>query len=93
VGKTETCTASIEGEDRADRELGPADGPDALGLSVRDRDAVSLDVVPARTITRPFSGRHAASGVVPPAVLALLLLLAGTGILFVTRRRDGGSEA
>ena len=102
VGETETCTATFRVPDRAAPvdNVGVAEGDDVTGFSVRDQDDASVDVVLGTTVTPPptttppggvaFTG---AGGVIPLAGLALLLLLAGSGILFVTRRPEDGSEA
>ncbi len=101
VGETETCTATFRVPDRTGPidNVGVAEGEDVTGLSVRDQDDASVDVVLGVTVTPPtttppsgvaFTG---AAGVIPLAGLALLLLFAGSGILFLTRRREDGSEA
>jgi len=101
VGQTETCTATFRVPDRAGPvdNVGVTEGEDVTGFSVRDQDNASVDVVLGTTVTPPptttppsgvaFTGT---TGVIPLAGLALLLLFAGSGILFVTWRREDGSE-
>jgi LPXTG-motif cell wall-anchored protein len=67
------------------------------GVSVQDTDQESIDVVLGTTVTPvtppsslAFTGGN---GVLQMAGVALLLLLLGTGILFLTRRREDGTEA
>ena len=98
VGESETCTAGIVAPERSGPidNVATAEGEDVLGLSVRDRDPAHVTVVLAGTITPPTTPPGGlpvtgAAGVLPLAALALLLLLAGSGILFATRRREGGS--
>ena len=99
-----TCTATFHVPLRTGPvdNVGTAVGHDVLGRSVRDRDKVSVTVILGATVTPPptptrtppsglaFTG---AARVVPMVGLALVLLLSGTGILFLTRRRNGGSGA
>ncbi len=98
-GASETCTAEYVIPDQTGpiRNVGTAVGSDELGTKVKDDDRASVDVVLGEVITKTpprgtaFTG---ASGVVPLAGLALLLLLAGSGSLFLSRRRrKGDAEA
>jgi len=100
VGETETCTADFTASSDFGGPLdnvGKAKGHDVTGFSVEDTDRASIDVVLGTTVTpvTPPSGVAftGASGVVTMAALALLLLLLGTGTLFLTRRREDGTEA
>ncbi len=100
VGETKTCTADFtasSGFGGPVDNVGKAKGHDVTGFSVEDTDHASIDVVLGTTVTpvTPPSGVAftGASGVVRLAGLALLLLLVGTGILFLTRRREDGTEA
>ena len=100
VGETETCTADFTASTDFGGPLdnvGKAKGHDVTGFSVEDTDRASIDVVLGTTVTpvTPPSGVAftGASGVVTMAALALLLLLLGTGTLFLTRRREDGTEA
>ncbi len=100
VGETETCTADFTASTDFGGPLdnvGKAKGHDVTGFSVQDTDRASIDVVLGTTVTpvTPPSGVAftGASGVVTMAALALLLLLLGTGTLFLTRRREDGMEA
>ncbi|MGH2650964.1 MAG: hypothetical protein ACRDHK_07110, partial [Actinomycetota bacterium] len=64
----------------------------------QDTDRVSIDVVLGKTVTPPvtppsglaFTGP---SGLVQMAGVAQVLLVLGTGILFLTRRREDETEA
>ena len=101
-GESFTCTATFHVPLRTGPvdNVGTAVGHDALGRSVRDRDTVSVPVILGTTVTPPptrtppsglaFTG---SAGSIPRAVLALALLLCGTGILFLTRRRNRRSGA
>ena len=101
VGETRTCTADFTASSAFGGPLvnvGKAKGHDVTGVSVQDTDRVSIDVVLGKTVTPPvtppsglaFTGP---SGVVQMAGVALLLLVLGTAILFLTRRREDGVEA
>lgn len=101
-GDAFTCTATFHVPLRTGPvdNVGTAVGHDVLGRSVRDRDQVSVTVILGTTVTPPptrtppsglaFTG---SDGLVPKAALALALLLSGTGILFLTRRRNRRSGA
>ncbi len=100
VGESQTCTADFTASSDFGGPLdnvGKARGHDVTGFNVEDTDRASIDVVLGTTVTpvTPPSGVAftGASGVVTMAGLALLLLLLGTGILFLTRRREDGTEA
>ncbi|HEY6679221.1 MAG TPA: hypothetical protein VI411_10020, partial [Actinomycetota bacterium] len=100
VGETQTCTADFTASSAFGGPLdnvGKARGNDVTGKSVQDTDQASVDVVLGRTVTpvTPPSGLAftGGSGVLQMAGVALLLLLLGTGILFLTRRREDGTEA
>ena len=96
-GESFTCTATFQVPDLAGPidNVGTAVGHDKLDLSVTDNDAASVVVVLGTTVTPPPGGVAftGTAGVVPLAGLALLLLLAGTGILFLTRRRGDRPRA
>jgi uncharacterized repeat protein (TIGR01451 family) len=102
VGQSKTCTADFTASTNFGGPLdniGTAQGHDETGFPVKDTDRASVDVVLGTTVTPPptttppsgiaFTG---AAGVIPLAGLALLLLLMGTGILFLTRRREDGTK-
>ncbi len=92
-----TCTATFHVPMRTGPvdNVGTAVGHDVLGRPVRDRDKVSVTVILGATVTPPptrtplsglaFTG---SAGLVPKTALSLALLLLGTGILFLTRRRN-----
>jgi uncharacterized repeat protein (TIGR01451 family) len=101
VGETRTCTADFTASSAFGGPLvnvGKAKGHDVTGVSVQDTDRVSIDVVLGKTVTPPvtppsglaFTGP---SGLVQMAGVALLLLVLGTAILFLTRRREDEVEA
>jgi len=100
VGETKTCTADFTASSDFGGpvdNVGKARGHDVTGVSVQDTDQESIDVVLGTTVTPvtppsslAFTG---GSGVLQMAGVALLLLLLGTGILFITRRREDGTEA
>jgi uncharacterized repeat protein (TIGR01451 family) len=101
VGETRTCTAEFTASSDFGGPLvnvGKAKGHDVTGVSVQDTDRVSIDVVLGKTVTPPvtppsglaFTGP---SDLVQMTGVALLLLVLGSGILFFTRRREGGTEA
>jgi len=100
VGETKTCTADFTASSDFGGpvdNVGKARGHDVTGKSVQDTDQESIDVVLGTTVTPvtppsslAFTG---GSGVLQMAGVALLLLLLGTGTLFLTRRREDGTEA
>jgi hypothetical protein len=101
-GESYTCTATFQVPELAGPidNVGTAVGHDKLDLSVTDDEVASVTVVLGTTVTPPPTGTPpggiaftGAAGVVPLAGLALLLLLAGTGILFLTRRRGDRPRA
>jgi uncharacterized repeat protein (TIGR01451 family) len=100
VGETQTCTKDFTaGTDN----LGPlknvavAEGEDETGYPVRDDDKASIDVVLGTTVTpttTPPSGTaFTGSNQMPLGAIALVLLVVGTGLLYVGRRREDGSGA
>jgi uncharacterized repeat protein (TIGR01451 family)/LPXTG-motif cell wall-anchored protein len=97
VGQTKTCTKKFVTPANLAAPIdnvGTATGRDPTGVNVEDVDTATVGVVLATTVTPPaglaFTG---ASRVFPLAGLGLLLLLIGSGILYLTRRRkhSGGS--
>jgi len=105
-GQSQTCTADYVLKDRDVGNLvnvATAAGTDPLGTQVTDQDDAEVDVIqvlpttvtptPTRTRTPPggtaFTGAAAA---VPLAGLVLAFLLAGTGLLWLGRRRNGEQE-
>ncbi len=99
VGQTKTCTEDFLTPANLAAPIdnvGTATGRDPTGVAVQDTDKATVAVVLATTVTPPgglaFTG---AGGVIPLTGLALLLLLIGSAILYVTRRRkrpDAGSS-
>jgi hypothetical protein len=101
-GDSYTCTATFDVPLRTGPidNVGTAVGHDVLGRTVRDRDKVSVAVILGTTVTPPptmtppaglaFTGP---SKLIPRVCLALVLILWGAGILFLTRRRADGSRA
>ncbi|HEX9124334.1 MAG TPA: hypothetical protein VF984_13425, partial [Actinomycetota bacterium] len=97
-GQSQTCTADYVIPDQTGSidNVGTAEGSDETGTKVKDDDKASVDVVLGAVVTKtPPSGIAftGAEGVVPLAGLALVLLLAGSGLLFWSRRRKGDVEA
>jgi LPXTG-motif cell wall-anchored protein/uncharacterized repeat protein (TIGR01451 family) len=97
-GQSETCTADYVIPDQTGPidNIGIAVGSDETGKEVKDDDKASVDVVLGTVVTKtPPSGIAftGAADVVPLAGLGLLLLLAGSGLLFWSRRRKGGAQA
>ncbi len=103
VGETQTCTKDFTA---GQKDLGPIDnigtaqGEDETGYPVRDDDVASIDVVLGTTVTPPPSktppGGTAFTGsndILPLAGAALVLLVIGSGLLYLGRRREGGSRA
>jgi len=102
VGASKTCTATFTTPQLGGPidNVATATGHDETGFEVQDTDTATIQVVLGTTVTPPpttsppggvaFTG---AAGVVPWAVFALLLLLSGSWILFLTRRRRGQFRA
>lgn len=97
VGQTKTCTKNFVTPANLAAPIdnvGTATGRDPTGVDVEDMDTATVGVVLATTVTPPgglaFTG---ASRVFQLAGLGLLLLLIGSGILYMTRRQKqaGGS--
>jgi uncharacterized repeat protein (TIGR01451 family) len=105
-GQSQTCTADYvlkDGDVGNLVNVATAAGTDPLGTQVADWDDAKVDVIqvlpttvtptPTRTKTPPggtaFTGAAAA---VPLAGLVLAFLLAGTGLLWLGRRRKGEQE-
>lgn len=92
-GESQTCTKDYVIPDNANisvKNVVVATGHDAEGNEVSDDDTVTIDVVLGKTITPTPPGGVAftgSSGIVPLGGLALLLLLVGSGMLWMSRRR------
>jgi hypothetical protein len=100
VDETQTCTKDFTARED---NLGPlknvavAAGEDETGYPVRDDDKASIDVVLGTTVTpttTPPSGTaFTGSTVLPLGAIALVLLIVGTGLIYMGRRREDGSQA
>jgi hypothetical protein len=100
VGETQTCTKDFTA---GNGNLGPiknvavAEGVDETGYPVRDDDNASIDVVlgttvtPPPTTTPPGGTAFTGSTVLPLAIAALVLLVIGSGLIYLGRREDGSS--
>jgi len=102
VGETKTCTKDfIAGSDNLGplKNVATAQGTDETGYPVKDTDDAQIDVVlgttvtPPPTTTPPGGTAFTGSNLLPMVALALVLLLIGTGLLYLGRRREDGSQA
>jgi len=92
-GQAKTCTAKYtipSGSPAAIENHVIVIGTDPIDRDVEDEDDFTITIVAGATVTPPggvaFTGPGGA--VIPIAALALLLLTAGTGLLWFGRRRD-----
>jgi len=94
-GETKECTKTFtipEDSSPHIRNVAVVEGQDEWGVQVRDDDTEVIDVILGQTITptktppggTAFTG---SSAVIPLSVVALILLTAGTALLWVGRRR------
>jgi uncharacterized repeat protein (TIGR01451 family)/fimbrial isopeptide formation D2 family protein len=100
VGETQTCTKDFTA---GTTNLGPlknvavVQGEDETGFPVRDQDTASIDVVLGTTVTPtttpPGGTAFTGSSLLPMSAAALVLLLIGTGLIYLGRRREDGSQA
>ncbi len=102
-GQSKTCTARYVIPDQTGPidNIGTAVGADETGTKVSDEDKASVGIVLGTVVTPPptktppqgtaFTG--APGNTVPLAALALILLLIGSGALFLSRRKEGRSGA
>jgi uncharacterized repeat protein (TIGR01451 family)/fimbrial isopeptide formation D2 family protein len=100
VGETQNCTKDFTA---GTSNLGPlknvavVQGEDETGFPVRDQDTASIDVVLGTTVTPtttpPGGTAFTGSSLLPMSAAALVLLLIGTGLIYLGRRREDGSQA
>ncbi|MGZ4153646.1 MAG: hypothetical protein ACXVQ0_04105, partial [Actinomycetota bacterium] len=79
------------------KNVAVAEGEDETGFPVRDSDTAQVDVVLGTVVTptsTPPSGTaFTGSSLLPMAAAAIVLLLIGTGLIYLGRRREDGSQA
>jgi uncharacterized repeat protein (TIGR01451 family)/fimbrial isopeptide formation D2 family protein len=100
VGDTQTCTKDFTA---GATNVGPlknvaiAEGEDETGFPVRDSDTAQVDVVLGTVVTPtstpPGGTAFTGSSLLPMAAAAIVLLLIGTGLIYLGRRREDGSQA
>jgi uncharacterized repeat protein (TIGR01451 family) len=102
VGETRTCSKEFTaGRDNLGpiRNVAVAEGTDETGYPVRDDDTASIDVVlgttvtPPPTSTPPGGTAFTGSDLLPLGAVALILLVLGSGLIYLGRRREDGSQA
>jgi uncharacterized repeat protein (TIGR01451 family) len=100
VDETRTCTKDFtagEGNLGPLKNVAVAAGEDETGYPVRDDDKASIAVVLGTTVTptsTPPSGTaFTGSSVLPLGAIALVLLIVGSGLIYMGRRREDGSQA
>jgi hypothetical protein len=99
VDETQTCTKDFTA---GTTNLGPlkniavVQGEDETGFPVRDSDTAQIDVVLGTTVTPtttpPNGTAFTGSSVLPMAAAAMVLLVIGTGLIYLGRRREDGAQ-